>query len=236
MDWRLLVLFVSLGAAQGPNISEAKPAPVSSAQSKPEVRKQVGKTKPYQIGTASWYGENFDGKPTASGEPYEMYDMTAAHLTLPLGSYVRVTNLRNGKAVVVRVNDRGPIVPGRIIDLSYGAAASAAIQGTAWPAARASGSGPALSNAGSSRRPRLPDGCRQPSPRGGTPVKTLHWLGCLRLYPTASRTVAELSRWRFACDGNDPRRMIRASGSSLPWTFPPPPPHRRSWRRWETPR
>jgi rare lipoprotein A len=51
-----------------------------------------------------------------------MYDMTAAHLTLPMGSYVRVTNLRNGKAVVVRVNDRGPIVPGRIIDLSYGAA------------------------------------------------------------------------------------------------------------------
>jgi rare lipoprotein A len=51
-----------------------------------------------------------------------MYDMTAAHLTLPMGSFVRVTNLRNGKAVVVRVNDRGPIVPGRIIDLSYGAA------------------------------------------------------------------------------------------------------------------
>jgi rare lipoprotein A len=51
-----------------------------------------------------------------------MYDMTAAHLTLPMGSYVRVTNLRNGKAVIVRVNDRGPIVPGRIIDLSYGAA------------------------------------------------------------------------------------------------------------------
>jgi rare lipoprotein A len=53
-----------------------------------------------------------------------MYDMTAAHLTLPLGSYVKVTNLRNGKAVVVRVNDRGPIVPGRIIDLSYGAASA----------------------------------------------------------------------------------------------------------------
>jgi rare lipoprotein A len=51
-----------------------------------------------------------------------MYDMTAAHLKLPMGSYVRVTNLRNGRAVVVRVNDRGPIVPGRIIDLSYGAA------------------------------------------------------------------------------------------------------------------
>src|ERR1700751_1998052 len=115
-------LIVGLGAAQGPNISEAKPAPVSSVPAKSEVRKQVGKTKPYQVGTASWYGQNFEGKPTASGEPYDMYDMTAAHLTLPMGSYVRVTNLRNGRAVVVRVNDRGPIVPGRIIDLSYGAA------------------------------------------------------------------------------------------------------------------
>ncbi len=115
-------LIVGLGAAQGPNISEATAAPLSSAPKQPEVRKQVGKTKPYQVGTASWYGEIFEGKPTASGEPYDMYDMTAAHLTLPMGSYVRVTNLRNGKVVVVRVNDRGPIVPGRIIDLSYGAA------------------------------------------------------------------------------------------------------------------
>jgi rare lipoprotein A len=113
-------LIVGLGAAQGPNISEAIAAPVSSVQVTPEVRPV--KTKPYQVGTASWYGQIFEGKPTASGEPYDMYDMTAAHLTLPMGSYVRVTNLRNGKAVVVRVNDRGPIVPGRIIDLSYGAA------------------------------------------------------------------------------------------------------------------
>jgi len=115
-------LIVGLGAAQGPNISEAKLAPVSSVQATPVVCPQVVKTKPYQIGTASWYGETFQGKPTASGEPYEMYDMTAAHLKLPMGSYVKVTNLRNGKSVVVRVNDRGPVVPGRIIDLSYGAA------------------------------------------------------------------------------------------------------------------
>jgi len=113
-------LIVGLGAAQGPNISEAKPAPVSSVQVR-QVVKQV-KTKPYQVGTASWYGDTFQGKPTASGEPYEMYDMTAAHLKLPMGSYVKVTNLRNGKAVIGRVNDRGPVVPGRIIDLSYGAA------------------------------------------------------------------------------------------------------------------
>ena len=115
-------LIVGLGSAQGPNISEAKAAPVSSLQSNAQLGKQLHRTKPYQVGTASWYGQIFDGKPTASGEPYDMYGMTAAHLKLPMGSYVKVTNLRNGRSVVVRVNDRGPIVPGRIIDLSYGAA------------------------------------------------------------------------------------------------------------------
>ena len=120
----LALLFASLGAAQGPNNSEANPAPISSIRRKPEVSKQAGKPKPYQVGTASWYGEYFVGKPTASGEPYDMYDLTAASLTIPLGTFVKVTNLRNGKAVVVRVNDRGPVVPGRIIDLSYGAASA----------------------------------------------------------------------------------------------------------------
>ena len=117
----IALLIVGLGAAQGPNISEAKSAPVSSVHA-PPIRTQVRKTKPYQVGTASWYGSYFEGKETASGEKYHMYDMTAASLTLPLGSHVKVTNLRNGKSVVVRINDRGPIVPGRIIDLSYGAA------------------------------------------------------------------------------------------------------------------
>jgi rare lipoprotein A len=118
----LALLVASLGAAQGPNNSEATLAPVNTAQTKPKVSNHTGKPGAYQVGTASWYGEYFDGKPTASGEDYDMYDMTAAHPTLPLGSYVRVTNLHNGKAVVVRVNDRGPVVPDRIIDLSYGAA------------------------------------------------------------------------------------------------------------------
>jgi len=115
-------LVAGLGAAQGPNNSEATPAPTSSPRHDPIAQKPPKKNQPYQVGTASWYGEYFDGKLTASGEPYDMYDMTAAHLTLPLGSYVKVTNLRNGRSVVVKVNDRGPIIPGRIIDLSYGAA------------------------------------------------------------------------------------------------------------------
>jgi rare lipoprotein A len=74
-------------------------------------------------GTASWYGPGFHGERTSSGEPYDMYGMTAAHKTLPLPAYVRVENLGNGRAVVVRVNDRGPFVGDRIIDLSYSAAA-----------------------------------------------------------------------------------------------------------------
>jgi rare lipoprotein A len=79
--------------------------------------------QPYQArGIATWYGRRYHGKPTASGEPYDMYAMTAAHTTLPIPSYARVTNLKNGRSVVVRINDRGPFVDGRIIDLSYTAA------------------------------------------------------------------------------------------------------------------
>jgi len=73
-------------------------------------------------GTASWYGKKFHGQKTSSGEVYDMYAMTAAHKTLPIPSYARVTNLANGKSVVVRVNDRGPFHSERIIDLSYAAA------------------------------------------------------------------------------------------------------------------
>lgn len=73
-------------------------------------------------GVASWYGPTFHARPTSSGEPYDMYAMTAAHKTLPIPAYVRVTNLSNGRSIVVRVNDRGPFVANRIIDLSYTAA------------------------------------------------------------------------------------------------------------------
>lgn len=75
-----------------------------------------------QVGIASWYGKPFHGRPTASGEPYDMYQATAAHRTAPLGTYAMVTNLANGQAVRVRINDRGPHKRNRILDLSYGAA------------------------------------------------------------------------------------------------------------------
>ncbi|MGB5224975.1 MAG: septal ring lytic transglycosylase RlpA family protein [Arenicellales bacterium] len=75
-----------------------------------------------QKGTASWYGKKFHGKRTSSGEPYDMYKMTAAHTVLPIPSYAKVKNLENGRSVIVRVNDRGPFKHNRVMDLSYAAA------------------------------------------------------------------------------------------------------------------
>jgi rare lipoprotein A len=82
-----------------------------------------------QKGLASWYGPEFHGKLTSNKEIYNMHDLTAAHPTLPFGTYVKVTNLDNGKSVVVRINDRGPFVKGRIIDLSYAAAIKLGMSG-----------------------------------------------------------------------------------------------------------
>ena len=81
-------------------------------------------------GVASWYGKKFHGRPTSSREPYDMYAMTAAHKTLPLPAYVRVRNLQNSRVVIVRVNDRGPFLHDRVIDLSYAAAYKLGIVGT----------------------------------------------------------------------------------------------------------
>ncbi|QQS17041.1 MAG: septal ring lytic transglycosylase RlpA family protein [Neisseriales bacterium] len=79
--------------------------------------------KPYcKKGEASWYGSYFHGKKTSSGERFDMHEMTAAHRTLPIPSYAKVTNLHNGKSIIVRINDRGPFKKQRIIDLSYAAA------------------------------------------------------------------------------------------------------------------
>jgi rare lipoprotein A len=84
-----------------------------------------------QNGLASWYGKPFHGRPTASGEVYDMHAMTAAHKTMPLPSYARVRNPANGREVIVRVNDRGPFKPSRIIDLSFAAARRLGIGGVA---------------------------------------------------------------------------------------------------------
>ena len=113
-----VALLVALVVAHGSISSSASSAKLGSTQAL-QARHNI---RPYQVGTASWYGDYFEGRPTASGEPFNMYDMTAAHLTLPLGTIVRVTNLRNHRSVIVRINDRGPYVDGRIVDLSYNAA------------------------------------------------------------------------------------------------------------------
>ena len=113
----------------------------SRADAEPRVEsiRVGGANKPYQMqgrtyvpetrdvpfrerGLASWYGRKFHGKMTSSGEPYDMYAMTAAHPTLPIPSYARIRNPANGREVIVRINDRGPFVSGRIVDLSYTAA------------------------------------------------------------------------------------------------------------------
>jgi rare lipoprotein A len=90
----------------------------------PVVKEEIEKRelKGVQYGIASWYGKDFHGKPTSSGEIYDMYQLTCAHNTFPLGTMVMVTNMENGKAVELKVNDRGPFVKDRIIDLSYAAA------------------------------------------------------------------------------------------------------------------
>src|SRR5689334_1713791 len=110
----MMLYVTSLGAAPEPNssnrgiVGSAIPT-VNTEKAVPQ--KHGPRRKAYQVGKASWYGEYFEGKPTASGEPFDMYEFTAAHMTLPLGTLLRVTNLRNGRWVVVRVNDRGPVVP-----------------------------------------------------------------------------------------------------------------------------
>jgi rare lipoprotein A len=105
-------------------VATAGAAPATKApRSKKSEASSPKRKKPYQVGKASWYGKPFHGRATASGEPYDMFQFTGAHRDLPLGTVVKVTNLRNGRWVMVRINDRGPVPESRIIDLSYGAAA-----------------------------------------------------------------------------------------------------------------
>lgn len=115
------------------------PDEISVPEPRPEPRARYGNHSPYTVngttyhvrtsasgyrerGLASWYGRKFHGRTTSSGEPFDMYKVSAAHKTLPLPSWVKVKNLDNGRALTVRVNDRGPFAEGRIIDLSYAAA------------------------------------------------------------------------------------------------------------------
>jgi rare lipoprotein A len=141
----LLLVGCGTRPVAGPDRDGPEASPPSGLERTPDAEPRVeplrvgGPNKPYAVlgesytpltsdralresGLASWYGRKFHGKPTASGETYDMYAMTAAHKTMPIPSYARVRNPANGREVVVRVNDRGPFAPGRVIDLSYTAA------------------------------------------------------------------------------------------------------------------
>jgi rare lipoprotein A len=133
------VLALLAACAGGPRHESPAAARSSTVQGDGTVRSDRGNPPFYDVlgkryhvlptsagyrarGIASWYGPDFHGLATSSGEPYDMYAMTAAHTTLPLPTWVEVTNLENGKSVIVKVNDRGPFVDNRLIDLSYAAA------------------------------------------------------------------------------------------------------------------
>lgn len=148
-----MLLLSACGTTPLHDSGPAQPLDVShipDAVPRAEVRTRAGNKSPYTVlgktyrvmpesrgfvqeGIASWYGNKFHGLQTANGEIYSMYGMTAAHKTLPIPSYVRVTNLQNGRTIVVRVNDRGPFHQGRIIDLTYAGASKLGFieQGTA---------------------------------------------------------------------------------------------------------
>ena len=125
---KLGVAVVTLLVALGVTASASDPAP-----SQMQAGKNLpGATKPrkwYQIGKASWYGKYFQGRTTANGEQFDMNGLTCAHRSLPLNTWIRVTNLRNRRSVFVRVNDRGPVPEDRVVDLSYAAARALRITG-----------------------------------------------------------------------------------------------------------
>jgi rare lipoprotein A len=121
-----VVLSLSIGLALAGCATAQRDVPVRRDAAPPRAPAppppRAEPAPPAQVGKASWYGRPHHGRKTASGEIYDMNALTAAHRTLPLGTRVRVTNTDNGRSVVVRINDRGPFVDGRVIDLSRAAA------------------------------------------------------------------------------------------------------------------
>ena len=156
----LVLVLLAACATRGPEPRPGRDGPaaitppgleqVPDAEPRVEPLRIGGPNKPYEVagrryapatsdiawretGLASWYGARFHGRPTASGEVYDMYAMTAAHRTLPIPSYARVRNPANGREVIVRINDRGPFVDGRVVDLSYTAALRLGVLGGVAP-------------------------------------------------------------------------------------------------------
>ncbi len=144
---KIAAIWVAVGLLFGMALSGCRSVSTPPPErAKPPPARAPGYPKPYRVngvwyqpipdaygfkqrGTASWYGRKFHGRKTSNGETYNMYGVSAAHKTLPFGTMVRVTNLRNGRRLDIRINDRGPFAKGRIIDLSYGAAKKLGVVG-----------------------------------------------------------------------------------------------------------
>ncbi len=235
-----------------PELPPPPPTAVPDAVPRAEARSSHGNPRSYEVngrrytvlasadsylerGVASWYGPDFHGHNTSSGERYDMYAMTAAHRTLPIPCYARVTNLANGRSVVVRINDRGPFVANRIVDLSYSAATRLDIvrTGTAFVELRTIGSGDApleaAAPAATEPEPVASAGCAlHPGGRVCRPRQRAARARPAAVERRTARVLAREQRHRAArCAGCASARSPR-SRSSTSW--------RRAWRRSATPR
>ena len=231
----LLLLALTAGCG-GPQLVEqdgpgatAVGAHTPDAVPRPEPRSRYGNPESYKVlgqwyhpmkdskgyrerGVASWYGTKFHGRRTSSGEPYDMYAMTAAHKTLPLPTYVRVTNLENGHSAVVKVNDRGPFHTGRIIDLSYAAARRLGVdrKGTApVEVAALSPPGPGADEAGAAA------GVQPSLESAGPPERVLF----LQVGAFSSRRNAELLRDRLKEHALDPVQIEAPADEGHPGLY-----------------
>jgi rare lipoprotein A len=195
----VLAAGASSAAAAEPHAATVKPPSYEVLGKRYQVRASSDGYR--ERGVASWYGRPFHGRPTSSGEMYDMHEMTAAHTTLPLPTWVEVTNLSNGKRIVVKVNDRGPFVADRVIDLSYAAAnaldivrsgtARVEIHAVAEPAATA----PRSSSRAESARPITP----APAPATQVSVAPAAVPSARSIAPS-ERLFAEAGRFRTRTD------------------------------------
>lgn len=160
-----------------------------------------------EVGIASWYGTQFHGQRTSSGEPYDMFAMTAAHKTLPVPSYVEVTNLENRRRIVVRVNDRGPFVDGRVIDLSYAAAHRLGMAGAGLARVQVRAVGPEVRMAWADRGATVPPVASVSAPSPGGRVVDRGGLRFVQVGAFAMRENADDLKRRLDREGFSPVRV-----------------------------
>ncbi|WP_296818128.1 septal ring lytic transglycosylase RlpA family protein [Brevundimonas sp.] len=246
MIWRICAAIAVALLASACGFAGAEPAPVRPQLYAPSVSAEVtdpapivrGTMRPYQVrgrwytpemdeaydrtGVASWYGDAFHGRPTATGEIFDMHALTAAHTTLPLPSLVEVTNLQTGQSIIVRVNDRGPFVDDRLIDLSRGAADALGVrsQGLARVRVRYVGPAPRLGSVGPVQQAALtsPPAVSRPS----EPADTTPYF--IQVGTFGERDNAEALRRRLGRDGRVRIEDVRVGDRPMyrvlvgPWT------------------